>query len=101
MITVFLPDIMMIKGKRFHGSTTYVNKPNTLSTVTGSSSWFTEFETVRFPAIQIFNELLFLFHTYDFCRFMTGSFVDFTAIIKNFFGGVTFFMVLDDHPILK
>jgi hypothetical protein len=32
---------------------------------------------------------------------MAGSFVAFTAGILNSFRGVTFFMVLDDHPILK
>jgi len=32
---------------------------------------------------------------------MAGSFVAFTTGILNSFGGVTFFMGLDDHPILK
>ena len=92
---------MLINDKKFHGSTSFVDNHTTLRTVAGNSSLFTEFEPIRFPAIRIFNELLFLFHTHDFCCFMTGSFVAFATCIIYSFRGVTFFMVLDDHPILK
>jgi len=100
MFTVFLQD-MLINDKKFHGSNSFVENHTTLRTVAGNSSWLTEFKPVRFPAIRIFHQLLFLFHSHDFCSFMTESFVAFIAGIINYFRGVTFFMVLDDHPILK
>ena len=49
---MFLPDIMLIDGKRFHGSTSYVEKHETLRTIAGSGSWFTEFQPVRFPDLS-------------------------------------------------
>jgi len=58
MFTVFLPDIMLIYGKKFHGCTSYVDRHTTLRTIAGSSSWFTQFEPLRFPAIQIFHQLI-------------------------------------------
>ena len=100
MFTVFLPD-MLTNNKKLHGSTSFVDKHTTLRTVAGNSSWFTEFNPVRFPAIRIFHQILFLFHTHDFCCFLKGSFVAFTAGIINSYRGVTFFMVLDHHPFFE
>ena len=40
MFTVFIPDIMLIDGKEFHGSNSYVEKHNILGTIAVSSSWF-------------------------------------------------------------
>jgi hypothetical protein len=57
VFTVFLPDIMLIDGKKFHNSTSYVDKHTTLRTIAGST-WFTQFEPLRFRAIQIFHQLI-------------------------------------------
>ena len=71
MFTVFIPDIMLIDGKKFHGSTSYVEKHNILGTIAVSSSWFTEFKAIRFPAIQTFQRLLFHFYRHGFCCFIS------------------------------
>jgi hypothetical protein len=76
---------MLINDKKFHGSNSFVDNHTTLRAVAGNSSWFTVFKPVRFPVIRIFHQILFLFHSHDFCCFMAGSFVAFTAGILNYF----------------
>jgi len=97
---MFLPD-MLIDGKKYNGSTSYVEKHETLCTIAGSGSWFTEFQPVRFPDIQTFHRHLFLLYQHGLCFLLTGSFVGFIAGFLNSFRAVSFFMVLDDRPIIR
>jgi len=92
---------MLIDGKKFHGSTSYVEKHETLCTIAGYSSWFTEFQPVCLPDIQTFHRLLFIFYQHRLCFFFTGSFVGFIAGFLNSFRAVSFFIILDDHPIIR
>jgi hypothetical protein len=66
---------MSIDGKKFYGSTSYVDKNNTLRSIAGNASWFTEFLPNHFPATWTFHKLLF--HFYRHGSFMTGSFVSY------------------------
>ena len=58
---MFLPEnIMLLNGKNFPGSSSYVDKHLALRAIAGSGSLFTEFQPFRFPNIQTFHQLLFL-----------------------------------------
>jgi hypothetical protein len=71
---MFLPGIMLVKGKSFHGSTSWIDKHKSLLAIAGSVSWFTEFKSVRFPAIQTPHRLLFHFYRHSLCCFLRGTF---------------------------
>ena len=77
---------MHIDGKKFHGSTSY----NTLLSVAGNASWFTEFVPIHFPSIRTFNKLLFHFYKHGLYCFITGSFVSDIAGFLTFFGQFRF-----------
>ena len=55
---------MLIDGKPFPGSTSYVDKHTTLLSVAGNASWFTEFVPFHFPSIRTFHKLMFHFYTF-------------------------------------
>jgi len=98
---MLLPDnIMLLTGKKFPSSTSYVDKHVALRAIAGSGSWLTEFQPVRFPNIQNFHQLLFVFHQHGLCFFFTGTFV-FVAGFINSFRAVSFFMILDERPIIR
>ena len=90
---------MLIDAKKFHESTYYVEKHNILRTNAGSSSRFTEFKPIRFPA---FHRLLFHFYTHRLCCFISGTFAAYVRGVLNFFRAVSVYMVLDDgHTIVR
>jgi len=93
---------MLIDRKKFHGSTSYVDKHNTMLSVAGNASWFTEFVPIHFPSIRTFHKLLFHFYRHGLCCFMTGSFVSYIAGALTFFLAISGYMILnDDHPIIR
>jgi len=93
---------MLIDGKKFHGSTFYVDKHNSLRSLAGNASWFTEFVPIHFPSTRTFHKILFHFYWHGLCCFITGSFVLYIAGFLTFFRGVTIYMVLDHyHPIVR
>jgi len=49
---------MLVDGKQFPGSTFYADTYNTLRSIAGKASRFTEFVPVHFPNIQNFHKLL-------------------------------------------
>ena len=83
-------DIMLIYGKMFYGSASYVDKNNILHSIAGNASWFNEFILIQFPAIRTFHKFLFHFYRHGLCCFMTGSFVSYIADVLNFFGHFRF-----------
>ena len=93
---------MLVNGKHFPGSTFYVDTQNTLRSIAGNASMFTEFVPVHFPNIRTFHKLLFHFYRHGLCCFMTGSFVSYIACFLTLFRAATIYMVLDDcHPIVR
>jgi len=76
---------MLIDGKMFYDSTSNVEKNNTLRSIAGNASWFTEFVPIHFPAIRTFHKLVFNFNRHCLCCFMTGSFVSYVAGFSKFF----------------
>jgi len=59
---MFLPGIiMLLKEKKFLSSKSYFDKHAELRAIACSSSGFAEFQPFRFPNIQNFHHLLFLF----------------------------------------
>jgi len=93
---------MLVDGKQFPGSTFYVDTYNTLRSIAGNASRFTEFVPVHFPNMRTIHKLLFLFYTHGLCCFMTGSFVSYLAGFLTFFRAVSIYMVLDNHhPIVR
>ena len=77
---------MLVDGKQFPGSTFYVDTYNTLRSIAGNASRFTEFVPVHFPNMRTIHKLLFLFYTHGLFCFMTGSFVSYLAGFLTFFG---------------
>ena len=93
---------MLLNDKEFPSSTTYFDKHAELRAIAGSSSWFTEFQPVRFPSIENFHKLLFLFLQQRLCFFLTGPLVIFVAgYIQSFRALSFFFIILDDHPTIR
>ena len=88
---------MLIDGKPFPGSTSYVDKHTNLLSVAGTAFWFTEFVPIHFRTMRSFHKLLFHFYRHGLCCFITGSFVLYVEGFLTFFRGVTIYMVLDDH----
>jgi len=82
---------MLIDGQRFHGSSSYVDKYNTLLPIAGNASWFAEFVLIHFPSIRTFHKLLFHFYRHGLCCFITGSFVLYIAGLLTFFSGCFYF----------
>ena len=90
---------MLIDGKMFNSSTSYVDK-NTLNSIDGNACWFTEFVPIKVPAIRTLNTLLFhnyrhglLFYERKFCHLHRG--------FSIFFQAVSIYMILDDdHAII-
>jgi len=87
---IYSTGIMLIDGKKFHGSTSYVDKNNTFISIAGNASWFTEFIPIHFPAIRTFHKHLFHIYRHGLCCFMTGSFVSYISGFLNFFGQFRF-----------
>jgi len=77
---------MLVDGKQFPGSTFYVDTYNTLRSIAGNASSFTEFVPFQFPNIRTYHKLLFLFYRHGLCCFMTGSFVSYLAGLLTFSG---------------
>jgi len=100
---MFLPDIiiMLIKEKKFPSYTSHFDKNAELCAIAGSGSWFTKFQPVRFPNIQIIRQLLFLFLQQGLCFFFTGPLVVFIAGFIHSFIAVSFFIIVDDHPTIR
>ena len=92
---------MLIDGKRFHGSTSYSNKHNSLRSVAGNASWFTEFQSLHLPNIRTFHKLLFHFYRHGLC-FYDGQFCLLHSGFSKFFRAVSVYMILDvDQPIIR
>jgi len=85
-VVLLYSTVMLVDGKQFSGSTFYVDTYNTLRSIAGNASRFTEFKPVFFPNILTFHKLLFLFYRHGLCCFMTGSFVSYIAGFLTFFG---------------
>ena len=69
--------------------------------IEGSSSCFTEFQPIRFPSIENFHKLLFLFLGQSVCFFFTGPLVISVAGYIQSFRTLSFFIILDDHPNIR
>ena len=92
---------MLIDGKRFHGSTSYSNKHNSLRSVAGNASWFTDIQPLHFPSIRTFHMLLFHFYRHAL-RCFVRQFYLLHSGFSNFFRAVAVYPILDvDHPIIR
>jgi len=78
---------MLVNGKHFPGSTFYVDTQNTLRSIAGNASMFTEFVPVHFPNIRTFHKLLFHFYRHGLCCFVTSSFFILHSGFPNSFPG--------------
>jgi len=93
---------MLLNDKEFPSSTTYFDKHAELRAIAGSSSWFTVFQPVRFPCIEHFHQLLFLFLRQRLCFFFTGPFALYIASFLRSLKAMPFFIILNDyHPTIR
>jgi len=93
---------MLVDGKHFPGSTFYVDTYNTLRSIAGNASSFTEFVPVHFPNIRTFHKLLYLFYRHGLCCFMTGNFVSYLAGFQTISGCFDLYgYFYDHHPIVR
>jgi len=88
---------MLLKNKEFHASTAYFDKHAELRAIAGNSSWFTEFKPVRFPCVEHFHQLLYLFLRQRLCFFFVGPFVLCIGVFMHSFETMSFYLVLSDH----
>jgi hypothetical protein len=76
---------MLVNGKPFGSSTTYLTTYRELRTLAGNASWFTEFRPIRFPAtetiqllmLEFFSKSSMLFHVWFLCLFYGRNFAVF------------------------
>ena len=92
---------MLLKDKMFPSSNSYVDKYAELRAIASCGSWFTEFQPVRFPNFQNFNQLLFLFLQQGLCFSFTGPLVVVIMDFINSFIAVSFIMILNEHLTIR
>ena len=92
---------MLLIDKEFPKSTTYFDKHAELHAIAGYSSWFTEFKPVRFPCIEQFHQLLFLFLRQRLCFFFAGPFVLYIGGFVHSFQTMSFYILNEYHPTLR
>jgi len=92
---------MLVDGKWFDGSTSYLEGHRRLQTLAGNASWVPTFVPRPFPQRSVIRHLLYTLHCHRICCFMTGTFVMFTAGVSHSFVSAALFFVMTDTPLLN
>ena len=87
---------MLVDGKWFDGSTSYVAAHRHLQALAGNTTWVPTYTPWPFTQRDTIRLLLATFHRHNMCCFLAGTFAMFTAGILNSFDSAAVFVAITE-----
>jgi len=87
---------MLVEGKWFDGSTSYVEAHRHLQALAGNATWVSTYTPRPFTQRGTIRRLLTTFHRHNMCCFLAGTFALLTAGIFNSFDSAAVFVAITE-----